>query len=155
MKLINHYGQLWQLTQLRSHFCHVLWQLIQLSLTSFDKWYAWKVLLIKLINPMDSYGSLLNLDLIFVMSYGVLYIFKCRIQLTQLSLLTLSSPYSERPFWFENIAISRTVLFLCHLNVFGLEETTKFTYSAIPMPFKGVSLYVMSLKGQWGGARGL
>ena len=29
-----------------------------------------------------------------------------------------------------------------------LEETTNFTYSAIPMPFKGVSLCVMSLKGE-------
>ena len=99
---------------------------------------------------MDSYGSLLNLDLICDMSYGVLCIFKCRIELAQLSVLTLSSPYSERPFWLENINISHTVLFLCHLKVFGLEETDNFTHSAIPMPFKGVSLYVMSLKGESG-----
>ena len=31
---------------------------------------------------MDSYGSLLNLDLFFVMFYGVLCIFKCRMQFT-------------------------------------------------------------------------
>ena len=52
------------------------------------------------------------------------------------------------PFWLEKIAISHTVLFLCHLKVFVLEETTNFMYSAIPMPFKGVSLCVMSLKGE-------
>ena len=104
---------------------------------------------------MNSYSSLLNLDLIFIMSYGVLCIFKCRIQLTQLSILTLSSPYNERPFWLENIAISRTVLFLCHLKVFWLEEIADFTCSTIPMPFKGVSLYVMSLKGECGGGGGL
>ena len=40
--------------------------------------------------------------------------------------------------------------FLCHLKMFWLEEIANFTYSAIPtcMPFKGVSLYVMSLKGE-------
>ena len=89
--------------------------------------------------------NLLNLDLIFVMSYGVLCIFKCRIQLTHLSLLMLSSQYSEKPFW-----ISHTVLFLCHLKVCWLEEIANFTCSAVPtcMSFKGVSLYVMSLKGK-------
>ena len=106
---------------------------------------------------MDSYGSLLNLDLIFVMSYGVLCIFKYRIQLTQLSLLALSSQYIERPFWLKKIINSRKVLFLCHLKVFWLEEIANFTYSSIPtcMPFKGISLYVMSLKGECGGGRGL
>ena len=67
------------------------------------------------LTTMDSYGSLLNLDLIFVISYGVLCIFKCRIQLTQLSLLTLSSPYlNDRFVWGKN---------------------RYFTYSAIHMPF--------------------
>ena len=39
------------------------------------------------------------------------------------------------------------------LKVFWLEEIANFTYSAIPtcMLFKGVSLYVMSPTGEWGG----
>ena len=61
-----------------------------------------------------------------------------------------------RVFWLEEIVnftySAIPMPFKGVLRVIWLEEIANFTYSAIPtrMPFKGVSLYVMSLKGEWG-----